>query len=72
MNKPLTISQQQHLSDLVVIAKTRSQAAQEEINRFVEYLRAEHGAPEQAGWQMMDIQTGFVQAAQPAPEGATE
>ena len=60
MNKPLTTSQQQHLSDLIIIAQTRAKAVQEEIDRFVEYLRNEHGAPAQKGWTLDDIQVGFV------------
>lgn len=61
--KPLTVSQQQHLIALI----ERAKAAQATINQFVEYLRDEHSAPEAAGWQLLDVQTGFVQTG-PKPE----
>ena len=69
MNKPLTVSQQQHLSDLITIAETRAKDAREEIDRFVEYLRNEHGAPAQAGWTLNDLHEGFVLPQSPTPGG---
>jgi len=71
MNKPLTISQQQHLLALI----ERAKAAQGTINQFVEYLRDEHEAPEMQGWAIADVQTGFIQTGQQvqpyAPEGSS-
>lgn len=63
--KPLTVSQQQHLLALI----ERAKAAQATINQFVEYLRDEHSAPEAAGWQLLDVQTGFVLPSTVAPQG---
>ena len=57
MVKALTISQQQHLLALI----ERQRAAQVAVATFIEYLRDEHSAPEQEGWQIQDIQTGFVE-----------
>lgn len=62
MQKPLTLSQQQHLLALI----ERANAAKVAIDSFVEYLRDEHSAPLTTGWQINDVQTGFVQAQQPA------
>lgn len=53
--KQLTVNQQQHL--LVLIE--RQKAAVAAIAQFIEYLRDEHAAPENEGWQIRDIQTGF-------------
>ncbi len=55
MNKPLTLSQQQHMLSLI----ERVRAAQMALNSHIEYLRDEHSAPEHEGWAITDIQTGF-------------
>ena len=72
MNKPLTISQQQHLLALI----ERAKAAQGTINQFLEYLRDEHSAPEMQGWAIADVQAGFVQTGSQvhsdAPEGDSQ
>jgi hypothetical protein len=57
MQKPLTLSQQQHLLALI----ERANAAKVSIDSFIEYLRDEHSAPSNAGWQINDVQMGFVQ-----------
>lgn len=67
MNKPLTASEQQHLSDLLVIMKEHQKMLQDEINRFVDFLRNQHDAPAQGGWALNDLQVGFVLPAPPAP-----
>lgn len=57
MNKPLTVSQQQHLLALI----ERVKAAQIALDAHIEYLRDEHAAPEREHWMIRDIQTGFEQ-----------
>lgn len=64
MNKPLTISQQQHLLALI----ERAKAAQGTINQFLEYLRDEHEAPEVQGWAISDVQAGFERPEAPELE----
>lgn len=66
MNKPLTLSQQQHLLALherlhaaEQVATAVVNAAKVAINTFIEYLEDEHGAPPSEGWVIRDIQTGF-------------
>lgn len=56
--KPLTAAQQRTLTDLNNAAIT----AQGNLERFVAYLRDEHGAPA-PGWQLRDIRVGFEQIA---------
>lgn len=65
-NKPLTLSQQQHLLALHERLRAAEQvatavvnAAKVAINTFIEYLEDEHGAPPGEGWTIRDIQTGF-------------
>lgn len=58
--KQLTINQQQHLLALI----ERQKAAVATITQFIEYLRDEHAAPEDEGWQIRDIQTGFTRLTQ--------
>jgi len=74
MNKPLTLSQQQHLAILYERVRTAEQLAQmavntakATVNSFIGYLEDEHGAPPSEGWVIRDIQTGFER-----PEASTE
>lgn len=67
MQKSLSLSQQQHLLALI----ERATSAKVAVDTFVEYLRDEHSAPVAAGWQISDVQTGFVQA-QPVQRSTTE
>ena len=64
MSKALSLSQQQTLLILI----ERSQAAQQNVKAFLEYLRDEHGAPESAGWALLDVQQGFQQVTAPQEE----
>ncbi|MCE7982548.1 MAG: hypothetical protein DYG89_15260 [Caldilinea sp. CFX5] len=64
MNKPLTLSQQQHL----IALGERQAAAARAVAEFIEYLRDEHGASPAEGWTLRDIQTGFV-LPPPPPKG---
>lgn len=75
-NKPLTLSQQQHLLALHERLRATEQvataivnAAKVAINTFIEYLEDEHGAPPGEGWTIRDIQTGFERPEAPPPEG---
>lgn len=62
MNKPLTLAQQQYLVALI----ERAKAAQAAVTSYIDdYLRDEHGAPAGDGWQLRDIQTGFVLVDKP-------
>ncbi len=76
MNKPLTLSQQQHL--LVLHERLRAaeqvatavvNAAKVANNTFIEYLEDEHGAPPGEGWVLRDVQTGFERPDVAPPEG---
>lgn len=66
MQKSLSLSQQQHLLALI----ERASASQLAVNTFIEYLRGEHSAPAASGWQITDVQMGFVQS-QPVGQRST-
>lgn len=66
MQKSLSLSQQQHLLALI----ERATSAKVAVDTFVEYLRDEHSAPVASGWQITDVQTGFVQT-QPVGQRST-
>ena len=66
MNKPLTLSQQQHLLALherlhaaEQVATAAVNAAKVAVNTFIEYLEDEHDVPPGEGWVLRDVQTGF-------------
>jgi hypothetical protein len=64
MNKPLSAAQQRHTLQLIEIA----QRAQDDVNRFVAYLREEHDA-QADDWKLENIKDGFVRKADtPNPE----
>ena len=75
-NKPLTLSQQQHLLALherlhaaEQVATAVVNAAKTAINTFIEYLEDEHSVAPGEGWVLRDIQTGFERPTDVAPPG---
>lgn len=59
--EPLTIAEQRHLQEL----NLRLLAAKEEMERFIEFLRDQHGLDSR--WTISDIATGFEWGNDNAP-----
>ena len=65
-NKKFTPAQQNHLKELII----GRNIAQQALDTFVGYLRAEHCSPEAEGWNIPNNLTGFERKPDEPTKGA--